>query len=137
MEVIPTSDGRTWINDSKATNVDASYFALEAMTGPTVWVAGGTDKGNDYDVLREIVQDKVHTLICMGIDNSKLVEAFKNDVPTLLECSSAAAAVTFANQRAKTGDTILLSPCCASFDLFKNYIDRGDQFRTAVKNLNA
>lgn len=137
MEVIPTSDGRTWINDSKATNVDASYFALEAMTGPTIWVAGGTDKGNDYDVLREIVQDKVHTLICMGVDNSKLIEAFKNDVPTLLECSSAAAAVTFANQRAKAGDTILLSPCCASFDLFKNYIDRGDQFRSAVKNLNA
>lgn len=137
MEVVPTADGRTWINDSKATNVDATYFALEAMTGPTVWIAGGTDKGNDYDVLLPFVRENVHTLICMGIDNSKLVEAFTGEVATVLECSSAAAAVVFANQRAGKGDTVLLSPCCASFDLFKNYIDRGDQFRTAVKNLNA
>lgn len=137
MEVIPTTDGRTWINDSKATNVDATYFALEAMTKPTVWIAGGTDKGNDYDVLMPFVRENVHTLVCMGLDNSKLVEAFAGEVDMLLECGSAAAATVFANQRAKKGDTILMSPCCASFDLFKNYIDRGDQFRTAVKNLNA
>jgi len=137
MEVIPTSDGRTWINDSKATNVDATFFALEAMDGGTVWVAGGTDKGNDYDVLRPFVQEHVHTLVCMGVDNSKLVEAFTGDVDTLLACSSAQAAVVFAGTHAKSGDTVLLSPCCASFDLFKNYIDRGDQFRTAVKNLHA
>lgn len=137
MEVIPTSDGRTWINDSKATNVDASYFALQAMTGPTVWIAGGTDKGNDYAVLLPFVRENVHTLICMGVDNSKLVQAFTGEVDNLLECSSAPAAVVFAGQMAKPGDTILLSPCCASFDLFKNYIDRGDQFRAAVKNLHA
>jgi UDP-N-acetylmuramoylalanine--D-glutamate ligase len=137
MELISTSDDRTWINDSKATNVDATYFALESMTGPTVWIAGGTDKGNDYDVLVPFVRENVHTLICMGVDNSKLVEAFTGKVETLLECSSAAAAVVFAHHQAKKGDTILLSPCCASFDLFNNYIDRGDQFRTAVKNLNA
>lgn len=137
MEIIPTSDGRTWINDSKATNVDATYFALEAMTGPTVWVAGGTDKGNDYDVLLPLVTENVHTLICMGADNAKLVEAFTGKVENLYECRSAAAAVTFASQLAKKGDTVLLSPCCASFDLFKNYIDRGDQFRAAVKKLNA
>ncbi len=137
MEVIATKDGRTWINDSKATNVDATYFALEAMTGPTVWIAGGTDKGNDYDVLRPLARANVHTLICMGLDNSKLLAAFAEDIPTIVECGSAAAAVTFANQLAQTNDTVLLSPCCASFDLFKNYMDRGDQFRTAVQNLNA
>jgi len=137
MEVVPTSDGRTWINDSKATNVDATYFALEAMTGATVWIAGGTDKGNDYDVLLPLVTENVHTLICMGADNAKLVEAFTGKVDNLYECRSAAAAVTFASQLAKKGDTVLLSPACASFDLFNNYIDRGDQFRAAVKNLNA
>ncbi|MEM6770227.1 MAG: UDP-N-acetylmuramoyl-L-alanine--D-glutamate ligase, partial [Bacteroidota bacterium] len=137
MELVPTGDGRTWINDSKATNVDATYFALEAMTGPTVWIAGGTDKGNDYDVLLPLAKEHVHTLICMGVDNAKLVEAFTGVVPRVIECHSAAAAVTFANQLAKSEDTILLSPCCASFDLFKNYIDRGDQFRSAVQNLNA
>lgn len=137
MEIIATTDGRTWINDSKATNVDATYFALEAMTGPTVWIAGGTDKGNDYDVLLPFVRAHVHTLICMGVDNTKLVAAFTGEVEMLLECSSAAAAAVFANQRAQKGETILMSPCCASFDLFKNYIDRGDQFRAAVKKLNA
>ncbi len=137
MEVIPTSDGRTWINDSKATNVDASYFALEAMTGPTVWIAGGTDKGNDYDVLLPLVEGKIHTLICLGLDNSKLLAAFSGVIPTVLECSGAAAAVVFAGAHALPGHTVLLSPCCASFDLFKNYVDRGDQFRTAVKNLHA
>jgi UDP-N-acetylmuramoylalanine--D-glutamate ligase len=137
MEVIPTSDGRTWINDSKATNVDATYFALEALDGGTVWIAGGTDKGNDYGVLLPLAIKNVHTLICMGMDNTKLVEVFTGKVENLYECRSAAAAVTFANQLAKKGDSVLMSPCCASFDLFNNYIDRGDQFRTAVKNLNA
>jgi UDP-N-acetylmuramoylalanine--D-glutamate ligase len=137
MEIILTTDGRTWINDSKATNVDATYFALESMNGPTVWIAGGTDKGNDYDVLLPFVREHVHTLICMGVDNTKLAVAFTGHVNMLLECSSAAAAAVFANQRAKKGETILMSPCCASFDLFKHYIDRGEQFRTAVKNLNA
>jgi len=137
MEIIPTADGRTWINDSKATNVDATFFALESLTGPAVWVAGGTDKGNDYDVLRPFVREHVHTLVCMGVDNSKLVEAFAGEVEVLLECASAPAAAVFAHHRAAKGDTVLMSPCCASFDLFKNYIDRGDQFRAAVKTLNA
>ena len=137
MEVVATTDGRVWINDSKATNVDATFFALESLTGPTVWIAGGTDKGNDYDVLRDLVREHVHTLVCMGVDNEKLKEAFAGDVDNLLECRSAAAAVTFAHRFARAGETILLSPCCASFDLFKNYIDRGDQFRAAVQNLNA
>ena len=137
MEVITTDDGRNWINDSKATNVDATYFALEAMTGPTVWIAGGTDKGNDYDVLLPLVAGKVHTLVCMGADNSKLLAAFGETVPRMVECRSAPAAVVFARRFSTAGDTVLLSPCCASFDLFKNYIDRGDQFRTAVQNLDA
>ena len=136
MERIPTKDGRAWINDSKATNVDATYFALEAMDGPTVWIAGGTDKGNDYDALSTLL-GKVSTLICMGKDNAKLIEAFAGKVPEILECHSAQAAVVFATHRAGEGERILLSPACASFDLFKNYIDRGDQFRAAVQTLHA
>ena len=135
MEIIPTADGRTWINDSKATNVDSTYFALEAMDGPTVWIAGGTDKGNDYGVLRGVMGDKVHTLICLGADNAKLLAAF-GDLPRVVECRSAAEAVRLAAEYAAPGDRVLLSPACASFDLFKNYMDRGDQFRAAVKQLN-
>ena len=101
MELISTTDGRTWINDSKATNVDATYFALEAMTGPTVWIVGGTDKGNDYDVLKPLLADRVTTIICMGKDNSKLIEAFMGTTPDLLECHSAQAAVVFAGHRAR------------------------------------
>ena len=132
MEVIPTTDGRTWINDSKATNVDSTYFALEAMDGPTVWIAGGTDKGNDYGPLRRVLDGKVHTLICLGVDNTKLKEAFA-DIERVVECRSAEQAVGLAAEYAATGDRILLSPACASFDLFKNYVDRGDQFRASVK----
>ncbi|NJB84906.1 UDP-N-acetylmuramoylalanine--D-glutamate ligase [Lewinella marina] len=136
MELIPTSDGRTWINDSKATNVDSTYFALEAMDGPTVWIAGGTDKGNDYDPLREVTDGKVHTLICLGLENEKLRAAFA-DLERVVECRSAAEAVRLANEYARPGDRILLSPACASFDLFKNYVDRGDQFRDCVKTIVA
>ena len=137
MEVVDSGDGRTWINDSKATNVDATYFALEAMTGPTVWIAGGTDKGNDYEVLLPLVRDHVATLICLGRDNDKLRAVFTGVVPEVLECHSAEAAVVFAGHRAASGATVLLSPACASFDLFKNYIDRGDRFRAAVQKLHA
>ena len=137
MEIVATTDSRTWINDSKATNVDATYFALESMSGPTVWIAGGTDKGNDYDVLLPLVKDTVTTLICMGKDNEKLIEAFTGHIPEILECHSAPAAVVFAGHRAGKGATVLLSPACASFDLFNNYIDRGDQFRAAVQKLHA
>ncbi len=136
MEIVPTKDGRTWINDSKATNVDSTYFALEAMDGPTVWIAGGTDKGNDYGPLREILDGKVHTLICLGVDNEKLKEAFAG-IDRVVECRSAEQAVELAIEFAAKGDRILLSPACASFDLFKNYVDRGDQFRSCVKRLVA
>ena len=134
MEVIPTTDGRTWINDSKATNVDSAYFALEAMTGPTVWIAGGTDKGNEYAPLQEILGDKIHTLICLGLDNEKLKEGFEW-LERVVECQSAEDAVRLADQYAAPEDTVLLSPACASFDLFKNYVDRGDQFRDCVQRL--
>ena len=133
MEPLPTRDGLQWINDSKATNVDATYFALEAMTGPTVWIAGGTDKGNDYDVLQPLVRTHVRALICLGVDNDKLRAAFRDVVPTLAEADSAAAAVATARRLAQPGDTVLLSPACASFDRFRNYIDRGEQFRAAVQ----
>jgi UDP-N-acetylmuramoylalanine--D-glutamate ligase len=132
MELIPTNDGRQWINDSKATNVDSTYFALQAMDGPTVWIAGGTDKGNDYGPLREVAEPHVHTLICMGLDNEKLKQAF-DYLPRTVECRSAAEAVRLAGQHAGPADTILLSPACASFDLFKNYVDRGEQFRACVQ----
>ena len=134
MEVIPTKDGRTWINDSKATNVDSTYFALEAMTGPTVWIAGGTDKGNEYAPLQEVMGNKVRTLICLGLDNEKLKEDFEW-LERVVECQSAEAAVRLADEYGKRGDTVLLSPACASFDLFKNYVDRGDQFRECVQRL--
>ena len=134
MEVIPTTDGRNWINDSKATNVDSTYFALEAMQGPTVWIAGGTDKGNDYTPLQNAMGDKVHTLICLGLDNEKLRQAF-DWVERVEECQSAEAAVQLADRFANPGDTVLLSPACASFDVFKNYVDRGDQFRSYVQRL--
>ncbi len=133
MEVIPTQDGRTWINDSKATNVDSAFFALESLTGPTVWIAGGTDKGNDYTALHEVAGRHVHTLVCLGADNDKLKAAFAGIIDRIVECRSAPAAVELAAQYAGTGDTVLLSPACASFDLFKNYMDRGDQFRDHVK----
>ena len=134
MEVIATTDGRHWINDSKATNVDSTYFALEAMTEPTVWIAGGTDKGNDYEPLQEVVRANVHTLICMGVDNEKLKQAFAY-LPRTVECQSAEEAVRLADEHARRGDTVLLSPACASFDLFKNYVDRGEQFRRYVQQL--
>ncbi len=133
MEVIPTRDGRTWINDSKATNVDSTFFALESLTQPTVWIAGGTDKGNDYRVLQDIAGRHVHTLICLGADNSKLMDAFVGVIDRIVECQSAPVAVELAGRYAGSGDTVLLSPACASFDLFKNYMDRGDQFRDQVK----
>ena len=133
MEIIGTHDGRTWINDSKATNVDSTFFALEAMQEPTVWIAGGTDKGNDYTALQEVAQEHVHTLICLGADNSKLRAAFTGTIGRIEECNTAEKAVELAAHFAGIGDTILLSPACASFDLFKNYMDRGDQFRDSVK----
>ncbi len=124
-----------YINDSKATNVNSSWYALDSMTTPVVWIAGGTDKGNDYTPLFELVKDKVKAIICLGVDNNKLYENFSDKVEIMLEASSADEAVQKAYEIAEPGDTVLLSPSCASFDLFKNYEDRGDQFKRAVRNL--
>ncbi len=135
LEVVAHNDGIAWINDSKATNVDAVRHALEAMDGPVIWIAGGTDKGNDYGPLRALVRQKVKALICLGLDNRPLREAFEGVVPRIVDTRSMQAAVAEAARWARPGDVVLLSPACASFDLFKNYTDRGDQFREAVRQL--
>ncbi len=124
-----------YINDSKATNVDSAWYALECQTRPVVWIAGGTDKGNDYECLVPLVKEKVKALICMGLDNEKLHNSFGDIVPEIHDVTSAKDAVQLAGTIAKSGDVVLLSPCCASFDLFKNYEDRGRQFKEAVRNL--
>ncbi len=124
-----------YINDSKATNVNSSWYALESMQTPVVWIAGGKDKGNDYSPLYDFVKDKVRVLICMGLHNEKLHENFEDKVDIIIDVQSAQDAVAKAYQLAKPGETVLLSPCCASFDLFKSYEDRGNQFKEAVRNL--
>lgn len=137
MEQVATVEEVLYINDSKATNVDATFFALDAMKTPVVWVAGGTDKGNDYTPLLSLAADKVSALVCLGVDNEKLKAAFKDQVNLIVETQSMQAAINQAQALAQSGDTVLLSPACASFDLFKNYIDRGDQFRETVMALAA
>lgn len=132
MEVVATVNGVTWINDSKATNVDAVFYALKAMDQPTIWIVGGQDKGNDYAPLQALVQQKVKAIVCMGLDNQPILTAFKNSGKTIVETRSAVEAVQTSSQLAAPGETVLLSPACASFDLFKNYEDRGEQFRQAV-----
>ena len=124
-----------YINDSKATNVDAAWYALECQTRPVVWIVGGTDKGNDYSSLRPLAQEKVKAIICMGLDNRKIHESFGDIVSEMHDVTSAQDAVQLANRLATPGDVVLLSPCCASFDLFRNYEDRGRQFKEAVRNL--
>lgn len=124
-----------YINDSKATNVNATFFALDSMTTPTVWIVGGVDKGNDYDELMALVREKVKGIICLGVDNKKLVEKFEGLVDAMIETTSMTEAVKIASKMAEKGDTVLLSPACASFDLFENYEDRGRQFKQAVQNL--
>ena len=124
-----------YINDSKATNVDTAWYALECQTRPVVWIVGGTDKGNDYSSLVPLAQEKVKAIICMGLDNQKIHDAFKDVVPCMYDVTSAQDAVQTAHKIAQEGDVVLLSPCCASFDLFKNYEDRGRQFKEAVRNL--
>ncbi len=130
-------EGVLYINDSKATNVDSVWYALEAMTRPLVWIAGGTDKGNDYTPLKEFAASKVHTLICMGLDNATLEREFEGVVPTIISCSSFEEAMAAAKGAAKEGDAVLLSPACASFDLFKSYIHRGNLFSEWVERLGA
>lgn len=124
-----------YINDSKATNVNATYYALDSMKTPTVWIVGGVDKGNDYRSLMPMVREKVKAIVCLGNDNTKIKDAFANVVDLLVETYSMEEAIKVAYKIAERGDTVLLSPACASFDLFKNYEDRGDQFREAVKKL--
>ncbi|MCA0151893.1 UDP-N-acetylmuramoyl-L-alanine--D-glutamate ligase [Winogradskyella vincentii] len=124
-----------YINDSKATNVNATYFALESMDAPTVWIVGGVDKGNDYKELFPFVNEKVKAIICLGVDNSKLFEAFGNMVDIIVETQFMSEAVKIAYKVSEAGDNVLLSPACASFDLFENYEDRGRQFKYAVRNL--
>ncbi|WP_147678383.1 UDP-N-acetylmuramoyl-L-alanine--D-glutamate ligase [Algibacter pacificus] len=124
-----------YINDSKATNVNATYFALESMSAPTVWIVGGVDKGNDYQELFQFVNEKVKAIICLGAENEKLMSTFGNMVDTIVETQFMSEAVKIAYKIAESGDTVLLSPACASFDLFENYEDRGRQFKNAVRNL--
>ena len=124
-----------YINDSKATNVNATYFALESMNTPTVWLVGGVDKGNDYKPLLPLVREKVKAIICIGMDNTKIKETFGNVVDLLVETYAMSEAVKVAYKIAERGDSVLLSPACASFDLFENYEDRGNQFKEAIKNL--
>jgi UDP-N-acetylmuramoylalanine--D-glutamate ligase len=124
-----------YINDSKATTVNATFVALDSMTTPTVWIVGGVDKGNDYTELMALVHEKVKAIICLGVDNKKIIDAFGNVVDVMIEVSSMNDAVKMSQRLAEKGDTVLLSPACASFDLFENYEDRGRQFKQAVKNL--
>ncbi|REH00414.1 UDP-N-acetylmuramoyl-L-alanine--D-glutamate ligase [Flavobacterium aquicola] len=124
-----------YINDSKATNVNSVFFALESMNSPTVWIVGGVDKGNDYHELMSLVREKVKAIICLGIDNKKIIDAFGNVVDIMVEVDNMSEAVKMAQRLSEKGDTVLLSPACASFDLFESYEDRGKQFKQAVKNL--
>jgi len=124
-----------YINDSKATNVNATFFALDSMNVPTVWIVGGVDKGNDYNELMSLVREKVKAIICLGIDNRKIIEAFGNVVDIMVEVNNMSDAVKTAQRLTEKGDSVLLSPACASFDLFENYEDRGKQFKQAVHNL--
>ena len=135
MEFVIAVRGVDFINDSKATNVNSTWYALESMTKPTVLILGGVDKGNDYSLLKELVKEKVKAIVCMGVDNRKIHEAFQNDVPLMVNTTSAEEAVKAAFHFANKGDVVLLSPACASFDLFKNYEDRGKQFKEAVRDL--
>ncbi len=127
--------GIEFINDSKATNINAAWFALETMNRPVIWIAGGQDKGNDYTQLLQLAGEKVKAIVCLGKDNSRIIEAFSGLEIPILESQSASEAVASAYMCGNPGDVVLLSPACASFDLFDNYEDRGEQFKYAVYNL--
>ncbi len=135
LEQVATIRGVDFINDSKATNVNAVWYALESMRKPVVWIAGGIDKGNDYSLLEPMVREKVKGLIALGLDNHKLADAFAGIVPALKAAETMEDAVNFAYELADKGDVVLLSPACSSFDLFENYMDRGQQFKECVNNL--
>jgi len=135
LEKVAVVRGVTYINDSKATNVNSCWYALESMTTPVVLILGGTDKGNDYSEIEHLVMEKCHTLIYLGLDNTKLHEFFDSKVPAAFDARSMDEALQLSYEHAQKGDTVLLSPCCASFDLFRNYEDRGDQFKQGVLKL--
>lgn len=136
LEFVKNIRGVNFINDSKATNVDATFFGLKAMDKPTIWIVGGVDKGNDYAPLLSLVKEKVKAIVCLGIDNQKIIDCFSGEIVAIAETQSAENAVKTAFSIAESGDNILLSPACASFDLFKNYEDRGDKFKLAVFELS-
>ena len=135
MEKVATVRGIDFVNDSKATNVNSTWYALESMEKPVTLILGGIDKGNDYELIKDLVREKVKTIICMGVDNKKIHDAFAGVIQTILDAKSANEAVAKAYSLSSKGDVVLLSPACASFDLFKNYEDRGNQFKNAVKSL--
>jgi len=135
LEFVAKVCGIEFINDSKATNVNSTWFALESMEQPTVWIVGGVDKGNDYSELLDLVKEKVKAIICLGKDNQKIIDTFSGHVETIVEAGSAMEAVAYGYRLAKKDETVLLSPACASFDLFENYEDRGNQFKEAVRSL--
>jgi len=135
LETVASIHGIEFINDSKATNVNSTWYALESLNRPVVWIVGGVDKGNDYSELMPLVQDKVKAIICLGKDNKKIINAFKDTIQIIEESTSAEDAVRKAYEIGKNGDVVLLSPACASFDLFDNYEDRGHQFKRAVRSL--
>jgi UDP-N-acetylmuramoylalanine--D-glutamate ligase len=135
LEPVATIKGVEYINDSKATNVNSVWYALESISKPIVWIAGGTDKGNDYSVLVDLVPGRVKALICMGLDNRLLHDAFSDVVPLMVNTTSMEESVRMAYHLAEKGDVVLLSPACASFDLFQNYEDRGRQFKQCVRML--
>ena len=135
LERVCEKDGVLWINDSKATNVNSCWYALESMTTPTVLILGGKDKRNDFTHIDDLVRSKVKAIVCMGKDNAKLLEHFGGMVPEIVDTHSVEDAVKACAALAREGDTVLLSPCCASFDLFKSYEDRGEKFKAEVNKL--
>ncbi|MEZ5003533.1 MAG: cyanophycin synthetase [Chitinophagales bacterium] len=135
MEYVLTIRGIEFINDSKATNINSTWFALESMNKNVIWIAGGKDKGNDYEELKKLVGKKVKAIICLGVDNEKLHHAFASEVGYIVDTQSMEEAVKMAYNLAGKGEAVLLSPACASFDLFDNYEDRGNQFKRAVRSL--
>jgi UDP-N-acetylmuramoylalanine--D-glutamate ligase len=135
LEFVASINGIEFINDSKATNVNSTWYALESMQKPTVLILGGQDKGNNYEELVDLVKEKVKAIVCLGVDNKKIIKAFKGTVETIVEASSAVEAVAMSYKLASKGDAVLLSPACASFDMFQNYEDRGVQFKSAVRGL--
>jgi UDP-N-acetylmuramoylalanine--D-glutamate ligase len=135
LEFVAKIHGIDFINDSKATNVNSTWYALESINNKIVWIVGGVDKGNDYSMLFDLVKEKVKAIVCLGKDNQKIIDAFGDKVETIVEARSAEEAVAFGYRFAKKDESVLLSPACASFDLFDDYEDRGNQFKAAVKRL--